>query len=177
MNAISNELINKLVNVFEKENKKRKNKELLDIPFLVAPLHQAFDNGEYRGIENDLGKYADYQVFYSNADPDNYFMVCCIEIDLLEPNGDGYYNSPKYTYEIRFGYDQRCDWIAPTVSLHRVYNEGASSWDGEEEDYMNFRYKFEKSSLNKTAFKYKDELVEHLKSTISECQDKLCKLL
>ena len=202
-NKTLDKFLKHLIEEFERDDSVVNSK---NIPFVISVLWQKFsyaDKCEIADFIDDLEKYADY-IISINKPQNDYSGICDIEISLLKYIKDDYddYDSPNNNYIINIEYDERlwgycqcspededyredkhccghgCDWLAPHLTLNKVFVVASHNWTGDEHDFWNFEDNFYKSELelneqNKKIEKEKEiqrlnELIEDSKKRLKE---------
>lgn len=165
------ELINKIIECLESENKDRKyyNNPLIDIPFNIVTLEQYLNDDTYKELHNDLTKY-DFEInFFEDKDEDGYLKERYIKVYLYEKgNEEDYYcdNFTNFTYKITLDRDDRdwgycecseededydtryrccghgCDWTAPAFSITKEIHIGRNVFKGDQHDFWDYRDKY-----------------------------------
>lgn len=193
----------------ENENREYENKSkddrnsILNIPFIVSPLWEAFraEPNTYSDFIKCLNKAYDYQILIT--EPDNDYYGICKAIVGFHVSEKVYEGLEEYQYEIEFHYDPRdwgycqckptdkdyredkhccghgCDWWAPAFEMRKSYIMGSHSWDGDEHDYWDFEddfYKDDKELAEQEEKRHKELEIKELKARIEADSKKLAEL-
>jgi len=198
MKNIKEELINKIIEEFKREQVKR-------IPFLIAPLEQHLNSENFEELFKDLDK-KDFYIQYEEDHSEGYTNGS-ITIELQEKSegeledeesysytNDHYVN---YNYEITFDYDPRhwgycqcdtedkdydsryrccghgCDWTAPSFKIVKHESLGGCSWTGDEHDFWDFKDKFNNIDNKQLEEDKKQAEIKYIQEQIEYYSDKL----
>lgn len=185
-------------NTYEDDNKK-----ILDIPFLVSCLWEAFiiDPNTYSDFIKCLNESYGYQIHIT--EPVNNDYGICKAIVGFHVSDKVYEGLEEYQYEIEFYYEPRewgycqctsdmkdyredkdccghgCDWWAPSIEIRKSFKIGNHSWNGDEHDYWEFEDEFyadDKELADKKATEEKTRMIEELKRRIESDSNKLAEL-
>lgn len=188
-------------------NEKTLNIPYLIAPLLQV-LESEEENSDLITLFNDLKDYPEYNIYYSSDKTEGYsngsleINLCrCLEESLNEY--ENHYETANFTYSIIFGFDERywgyckcsvgdedyradkeccghgCDWVAPTVAIHKNIHICSNNFRGDEHNFWDFEDEFyesdEKFALEKE-MRDKENKITYIKERITDLQNELEKL-
>ncbi len=197
-NKVLQDFLDSLVKELQRYNKNTES--MLDIPFLLSSLWQAFrDNPDtYSDLVECLSGLDGYQINIIKLDND-YHGLCkvivefYITMDALE----------DYQYEIEFLYESRyygycecilgmkdyredkkccghgCDWLAPAFEMRKIWSVDSHFWKGVQHDYWDFEdefYQENKELQEKEIQKRKEKEIRELTERIKKDTERLAEL-
>lgn len=209
MNPIVQKFINDLTEALKDENDSLKysnqDEELIDIPYLIAPISQHLH--KYTEFINEISTH-NYCINGYDKDNTGGYTNGRIRILIEKEHTDDscmeFERYGDYCYYIEFEYDDRywgycqctsdmtdyrddkgccghgCDFVAPAFRVTKEYNLGYDSWSGDEHDLWKFEDNFYKSETELAEDKHRREIeleIARLEELISSSKKRLDELL